>query len=391
MKILIVGDCNSPYIIEQSQWLRKNARIERVDIFSTTVPTNNSIENYYDNLFCYFKKIDLDALSHFDEMSQQIIINYIRISEFKSLNNYEIIQIHFVDVSLWSLISYFKSVGKKVITSIWGSDLLRSTEDEDRFRTMIYDASDVITFAQNETMLNTFKNKYPNYLNKKYTNISFGADIFQNLSKLKKSMNKGKCKALLNIEKNKIIITIGYQANKNHRQVEVLDLLLKNRKILENLDKIQFFLPLTYGAPKHEKEKIINHFYTKKVDFVYFDHYLSVTQVCMIRYASDIFINLLTTDAFSNSMREYLYAENIVITGEWLPYGGLLQKGYYFKTLDTIDAIGEVSAFVIENIDEEKKYCRVNDDTLLDYADWSLIIKEWLKIYEDTLFEQSKS
>ncbi len=48
-------------------------------------------------------------------------------------------------------------------------------------------------------------------------------------------------------------------------------------------------------------------------------------------------IQLQATDSFSSSMRETLYAGNIVITGDWLPYGTLDEKGVFMLKVSSVE------------------------------------------------------
>jgi hypothetical protein len=43
-------------------------------------------------------------------------------------------------------------------------------------------------------------------------------------------------------------------------------------------------------------------------------------ELAEIRFVSDITINMQTTDALANSIKEAIAAQNILIVGDWLPY-----------------------------------------------------------------------
>ncbi len=386
MKILIVGDCNSTYILEQSNWLKKDDNVELVDIFTTTSPNKKLDLSAFNKILNYYSKIDFEILAQFDNLAQNIISNYILIQEFKNIESYyDIIQVHFVDVGLISLVPHFRKIGKKIVLSIWGSDLLRSTIEQDYYRNILYESADVITMTKNEFMINIFSSKYPTINIDKVVDVRYGADIFLVLKGIMESISKLECKKILNIDQNKIIVTIGYNYFAEQRHLEVVDNILRNENIKKHLPGILFVLPLTYGVDKEYFNKVINYFNENNIDFIFFDKYLSKEQVCFIRYVSDIFIHLATTDDFCNSFREYMYAKNIIITGKWFPYDVLKDDGFYFRTVKRVEDIGEELSFVMDNYFAEKEKCEVNNDELLKYSDWSIIIKEWLQIYKNLL------
>ncbi len=386
MKILIIGDVNNNYIIEKAEWLKRDTEVSKIDLFTFyDITSDNSTKLGYRTI-CANKYINQNALQLFDENSKNTIRFYSQIAALFELDDdYDIAQVHYVECAIANVLPILKLKCKKIIVNIWGSDLLRSTEIQDQYRTKIYDQADLITMRKNDLIISKFRMKYPNYENKTIKFVKMGADIFNQLRELMNSISKIDCKKILNLDTNKIIITIGYQADYNHKHIEILDLLLKERTIIENLNNIIFLLPLTYGATEAEKDKIIEYYSSKPIQFIYFRSFLSFSQVCMIRYASDIFINLLTTDAFSNSMREYLYTKNVVITGSWLPYDDLIDKGYYFRRIKSLQNISEELAFVLKNFKIEKEKCVINDDTLLAFSDWSIFIKEWIDIYKKIL------
>ncbi len=386
MKILIIGDINSPYIIEQSIWFQKNINIECVDIFPLTSLHDKQNEIVYNKVFDPAKKINHNIVSLFDNSAKEIIFRYIQIESFLDITDfYDIIQIHFVDVFLIALLPYFRSKGKKIVLSIWGSDLLRSTFEQDQIRNILYKNADVITLTKNEYMLQKFITKYPEISINKLKDISYGADIFNHLTDVMNEISKYECKRLLNLNLEKKIITIGYNNFEAQRHLEIIESILNHEGFEEVAANVQFFLPLTYGSTQENRNSIINYFNSKKLDFVYFDKYLNQNQICMIRYASDIFIHLATTDDFCNSLREYMYTKNVVITGEWFPYGELTKQGLYLRRIKSINEVGKELLIVLNNFDEEYTKCRVNDEKLLIYSDWSIIIKKWIKIYDDVL------
>ncbi len=389
MKILMIGDGNNPYIIEHVKWLRKTSSIEIIDLYTFNSIDDKQNESIFNNVFSYHKKINLAAVQLFDDLYKSAINRYMQIAAFLDIEQYyDIIQIHYVEVAVFNFLPFLKQKGNKSVLTIWGSDLLRSSLEQDQFRKMIYEAVDVITVKKNEFMLNKLSEKYPTLSLNKIRHITFGADIFSNLIDLMDNISKIECKKLLSLDIDKIIVTIGYSSNEGQRHKEIIDSIITNQDFSKISSKVQFFLPLTYGDSEAYKSSIINYCYSKNLDFVYFDKYLSQNQVSMIRYASDVFVHLATTDVFCNSLREYMLSKNVVITGDWFPYNELIEQGFYFRRIHTRNEVGKELLFVLNNFSEEYAKCSVNDKKLLGYSDWPVIIKDWIKLYEEVLSEK---
>jgi hypothetical protein len=101
-----------------------------------------------------------------------------------------------------------------------------------------------------------------------------------------------------------------------------------------------------------------------------------------LRKAPDIMIQLQKNDSFSASTQEHLYGENVLITGNWLPYGDLLEAGVYFRTADSCEASGDELLYCISNLETEKQKCTSNPDAVYKLSSWESNFPSWLRLYE---------
>lgn len=386
MKILIIGDGNSSYIIEQAKWLKKSTVISKVDLFTFELIKEENENGIYDTIISVSNRINFPLLNYFNEQERNIIIGYKQLDTFLSIEEYyDIIQIHFIDIRLVNFVNFFRQKGKKIVASIWGSDLLRSELLEDKMRNLIYDSSDIITMTKTDLMVEKFLLKYPGNNNNKIQYIRYGSDIFNNLIELKLKYSKEQTKELIRIGNDKIIITVGYNSWESQRHIEIMKELLKTKEFFHFLDKIVFFFPLTYGSSSLYKEQLNRFLEDNNIPYITFEKYLTKEQVSLIRYSSDIFIHLSETDDFCSSFREYLFSQNIVITGKWFPYEELVKNGFFFHTIKSIDMLGNELVEVLKSYDQEKANTCINDEKLLMYSDWDTIINEWISLYKDLL------
>jgi len=104
-----------------------------------------------------------------------------------------------------------------------------------------------------------------------------------------------------------------------------------------------------------------------------------------MRLASKIMIQLQTTDSFSSSMRESLYAGEIVITGDWLPYGTLDEKGVFMLKVSSVEEVGEKLVYALNNLDSLKEKCKKNPEIIWELSSWEKNIQSWIDMYEDLL------
>ena len=94
------------------------------------------------------------------------------------------------------------------------------------------------------------------------------------------------------------------------------------------------------------------------------------------RIATDYFINAQTTDAFSNSFIENLYAKSMIINASWLHYPEIDMLSLHVNEFSDFQDICPLLNKIIssENLDWNKKS--------VENRTWDLCKKKWIKIYE---------
>jgi len=382
MKILLIGNGADNYILQAAESLKINYSCIQVDVFHTQPHLEIIEKHHYDNIFLLYPYFNIFKKRFIFSLFCRYIRPIIIKKNFNMLvNDYDIIHIHFVHAYLADYIEIIICKGKKVIASIWGSDLLRSTPAEDKKRAKIYDSVQNITMLLTDSTRSVFIDKYSNRNLYKISTLFFGSNFFKVLKQVSYKYTKKHCKLKLNLDSHKIVITIGYNASNSQRHFEIIENITNFDRFNIQMENIQFVFPLTYGNECNYKKDLFLYLNKKNINYILFEDYLNEEELALLRYASDIYIHLPTTDFFCSSFREYLYAKNIVISGSWLPYESIRNDGFLFHTVDHINEIGEKLYTVIDNFEEEKNRIVINDERLLKYSDWDIIIKKWMELY----------
>jgi hypothetical protein len=92
-------------------------------------------------------------------------------------------------------------------------------------------------------------------------------------------------------------------------------------------------------------------------------------------------LQLQITDQFSGSMQEHLFARNVVITGSWLPYDTLKEKGSYFIEIDKVEDLNDVLPDVINNFSTYEQRTTNNPGVITELSSWGKNIKQWAEMY----------
>jgi len=296
--------------------------------------------------------------------------------------NYDFIHIHYIeDIILRDIDFFVENIKSKLIVSVWGSDFLRADITKKEQMRKLFRIAHKITIS-NILVANDFRMYYQDEsFCSNIEIVKFFVKPLNDLIEGYKINNFEIAKEKLNIVQNKLVVTIGYNASKMQQHLLIFESLFNNIEfVTEYKDQIHFILPLTYPKDKVYisiiKDKL-NYF---NCSYSIFDTFLSNEELLNLRYCSDIFIQLQTTDMMSGSMLEYLFLGNQVITGSWLPYNELKDNGVSFCEIDDIDQIGNVMNKLLKN-----KIYRVSENMKIIHQLFGrdILIKKWAQTYEN--------
>ena len=376
VKILIVGDPNSIFVSNYAYWLRRTNQNFEVDILAVnkTKPENEAL---YQNIIPLTDSKYFQLIDKYKGIRRLLLIPlyYKLLSQFK---DYQFIHFHFVSPLRYSLVSLLKrKTNSKIILSVWGSDLYRIMKiDYRNFKNTCLKA-DMISFANPES-IEYFKTKF-NWEKQNLHICRFGLSPLESINKLK--LSKAECKEKLGWSSSKLSLTIGYNLSEGQQHLKVIEA-LQSQKLKSLKEKLILIFPIAYGGSAIYKEKLVKEI--EKLDFecLIYEKYMNDSEIAVLRKATDIMIQVQTTDQFSGSMQEHIYAKNVVITGSWLPYKAMKNEGIYFEEIGNIPEIADFLPKVIENYNyyEEKTY--QNTEIIYKLSSWENNIDTWSKLYK---------
>lgn len=372
MKICIFADCQSIFISQ----LVKNIKKKNSDIIIDGIQESNNydvnFENYFNNLLCLNEK----AQSKFiliNKLNKYVVYK----SKLKKIKKYDILNIHFIThihILFWKDI---RKISNTIIISFWGSDFHRiSNKKRDKLKKILMEVSS-ITFTS-DGMAEEFKTYYNNsIISQKISVCRFGIESLDSISKIEKKQ-ENIFKKRYEIPNTKVIVAVGYSAVEARRHIYIMDVLVKlDQNILE---KCYFIFQMNYGNLEY-KNKVKSYLNELNIKYIFLENHMSFKELSELRVATDIMINLPDADQFSASMQEIMYAKNLVITGKWLPYQLLWNRGIFALILNDLKELSDVFTYAIENIEELKEKCKDNSDKIYGISSWEVTTPQWLSLY----------
>lgn len=214
--------------------------------------------------------------------------------------------------------------------------------------------------------------------------VYFGLEPLELLDSMK-HIDAAESKKHFGISPDTLVITCGYNASPNQQHIEIINALTNARSIPE---RHLVVVPLTYGGNTGYKQEVREILSKSGLNYRTIDTFLPDRDIAMWRKASDIFIQVQKTDALSGSMQESLFCGNIVITGAWLPYDVLKEKGIAFFEVSNVKEITTKLDFIISNYPQIREEIRsTNTPEKFTHAFWKNCITGW----HDVLMEYRQS
>lgn len=290
--------------------------------------------------------------------------------------NYDVISLHFATET--NTPTFLLKLGTKVITTIWGSEFLRVSNEKRIRNQFIYDESVYITF-NNPLTRNKFIDCYKKF-GEKSKIVRFGIEAFDTIIETYSSCSLTFIKQQLGFDTDKIIVCIGYNAAKAQQHEAIINTLLFLGE--EEKDKIQLVIPFTYSLENNAyKEKIIALLGNSGISFKLLETFMSMEEVAMLRLACDVVINAQITDSFSASIQEHLLVGSKIIVGSWLPYSVLKEIDKEIIQFETINDLPFKLSSVIGLGRDQLNQRRINKE-LYSLSSWNTNIEEWRKLFQ---------
>lgn len=310
---------------------------------------------------------------HMDFSSNDVVSISRRIAS--QIRHDDIFHVHYVNFRIlkYVFISWMKC--KKRILTYWGSDILRASSRQVYATFPFIYTADVITVIDNN-MYDKLKPYVLKCRRKHIKCLSMGVSTLNDIEKIEKQMSIGECKSYFELPSDKIIVLVGYNARREQQHMEMMREAVKLPR--EILSKILFLFHFGYGYKDNEYIMKLEKFLKKNnVQYRVIGRFLDKKEISIMRKSTDILLYGQTTDAFSASVMECLYAGAVLIKPKWLDYSEY--DGLVYYEYGEFSEIPEILAKVVE---EGARRMDCNKKLLKEKTSWDVFRDEWNELYK---------
>lgn len=259
--------------------------------------------------------------------------------------------------------------------TLWGSDVMRASDKSLDKKKWGFEHCRYIKGSEN--LHQVVREKYLDCFNGKFKTCYFGNSGFEIIDKVPESIVGDFRKKLLT-DKEELVITCGYNGSEGQNHLAIVDSI--SSLPTEVKKRVSFLFPMTYGASPEYILKVRQALSNTGAHFTIIDKYLNSEEIAVIRLASDVVVNIQETDAFSASLKEHLYCNNVLIIGDWLDYVPLDEADVFYIKTSLPELHGKIT-MVLSDYPKYKGKCSGNHAKLNNLTSWNAVLPLWAETY----------
>lgn len=297
----------------------------------------------------------------------------------KKLGPFDAVHCHYlsvVDLALGRVMA--RQQGAPLAATFWGSDLLRTDEATLRRMGRYLRACHRLTVF-NPEHVDRIRRLYGDEMAKKTLVLDFGEGVFPWIDKISGEGGGKAAKEHLGIGEDRLTVCIGSSASESQQQLPALRAIAAmDEKILRRLTII---LQHTYAHddPANE-EQVQNLLRSMPCENLILTDFLNDEESAYLRCAADVYLHTIRTDAFSSSMKEYLYAGARVAYGRWLAYPTLSELRLPVQSFAGFEDLPELIRNALDG--QWQPLTAEEQQRLGSICKWECLRPRWLALYE---------
>lgn len=259
--------------------------------------------------------------------------------------------------------------------TMWGSDLLRSTESERQLMKKAFDHCRYLKMAENlkDFLIDNVGREYEY----KIKTVYFGNSDFDVIDNISDENTQKISDRLFKESDSKYIVACGYNASTHQNHFDIIDAI---SKAIEIKDKIYLVFQMSYGGSKEYKEEVRTKLETLGIPFVLFESFMQTEEVAVLRRKADIVINLQDSDALAGSLQGHLYCGGVCLFANWLNYPIYDKNNVFYKKISRESLTNDLIDCV-ENYNKYKQQALDNHQIIGNLLSWKATSDNWYKIY----------
>lgn len=383
MKYLVIGDSNSMHIFNFVKTFLMPRGYEIHLLTLSTKPVRDEYRAFYKQNNITLHSVAEKGYKGLDNTNKlyRLLNLWRKMRLMRDVPRVDVCHVHSVYKTSVMMVLQNKRKFKKLILSYWGGDVEDKNPEVIKIREKAFPLADAITVTVEQT-INDFKSVHGNKYDEKLSVCRFATDGLSCIKSLSETVTRDDCRKAYGIPDGKIVVTCGYSATAEQHQDKCLEELQKLPKELK--DKIYAVVPMQYGPDDPEYMGRVESA-KDRADFpcVILKDYVPFEMSAKLAIATDIYLHLRDTDAFSNALKEHVCAGSFIITGAWLKY---IELEKMEAPLKYISDFGQLTATLEDVLSSYKIPDRINFfNPIYELYSTDNIVKQWADVVDSVV------
>ena len=298
--------------------------------------------------------------------------------------DFDLINLQYVDGYYMFYGAILKYINRaKLIFSYWGSDLLRTDNKQLRLREVFVRQADFFTFDNRDLEIK-FNEIYKCASKIPSETVLFGLPILDIINEKFESKSHKDLRESWNIPIDSTVVAVGYNGGPAQQHIKVLNAI--SNMDIKYKENIFILLQMTYGGTNEYIRRVISTVKRTGCKYRVIQDFLSDDEVAELRIMTDIFINAQTTDAFSGSVCENLFAGTKLINAEWLRYQEFNENDFKYLEFKNFNEIG----LLIKSLMEQPFDTSINKELVWRLRSWEYCAPKWKKVFNRLMRQKNR-
>ncbi|MBQ5994435.1 MAG: hypothetical protein IJL63_01095 [Clostridia bacterium] len=316
MKYLIISDAASMHVYNFVRFFLAGEGNEIYILRHSLMEIPEEYRKFYaENNVTVFTADTPDASSNRLATAKRLIRKCIFLLK---LGRVDVCHIHYLHMQSILLYKLFKRNFKRLVLTYWGTDVLIPSEKEIQKQKQILPYADKITVTVKNSKI-VFCERFGHGYDDKLEVVHFPSGAVPKIKEISEKKTRQQCREEIGVPDGKLLLVCGYNADPAQRQ----DICLNEISLLpeELKDRLHVVIPVQYNRFDNDYiERVKQAAAECGTSYEVLEEYVPFERNAVMCLATDIYLNLRISDAFSNAMKEQVTAGSLMIQGDWLNY-----------------------------------------------------------------------
>lgn len=345
--VLLIGQFYDNHNIRFVRSLKRENPKVQIDCFSPSLVEEEIPADY---LECYrnYEIVDFSSYFRYVPILKRIEIIHNWHKYFRSFSqgkHYDIVNIHYPRSAYYYILPEIRKMTDNLVLSPWGSDVYRINNKQRKQLQKIYNAADYVT-GRGDRFTKDFMTIF-HIPQDKFVFAGMGSETIDYIVEHKNEIDTNEAKRRLGIE-DYYTISCGYNATPAQQHLKIVEAISHIKEQLPQ--KLILLFPVTYPKNIEYLSQVKKAVEENDIQAIFYDKYLDLETLFVVRQATDMFIHVQTTDANNASLKEYLLCEKNCINGAWLKYPDV--ESHNYKPYHSVSSIDSLDAAILKAFSE---------------------------------------